>query len=480
MDTKTMTTISMVEAKKLRPHPKNPRKNLGDLTELTESIKQNGIMQNLTAVPDPDKDDGYMIIIGHRRFAAGKKAGLKEFPVSIICLDEADQVKLMLCENIQRSDLTAVEQAEGFQMMIDFGISVQELSEETGFAPSTIYHRLNIAKLDKAALEKTMDQLTLTDLIELEKIEDIETRNDILRKANRQTFSQMVQIAVSDQKTKKNEKAFIERLKAAGLTERPGRSWDHDVGNSKFVHISPGYDGHDIEVEEYEHFTKNEYGSGFLLYAMKAETNGEADNEKDPLAEKIDDLRGVITQAKEELDGRVFDIVDIAEAFAETVSKGSYVKDKSDEFIVECFMMDIIDMAGFIPSDAFDPEDYGLENIRCYEGTDEEWREKLEAGVRKRYGSDPTEYAAHILTYNMRGKHVTSGYTDGVLRGISEFFNKESAESLDRAIKALELIGFSLDDKLKECLKGDNEIVKRAEKAQADYKALIMRQKEAD
>ena len=206
MDTKTMTTISMVEAKKLRPHPKNPRKNLGDLTELTESIKQNGIMQNLTAVPDPDKDDGYMIIIGHRRFAAGKKAGLKEFPVSIICLDEADQVKLMLCENIQRSDLTAVEKAEGFQMMIDFGISVQELSEETGFAPSTIYHRLNIAKLDKAALEKTMDQLTLTDLIELEKIEDIETRNDILRKANRQTFSQMVQVAVSDQKTKKNER----------------------------------------------------------------------------------------------------------------------------------------------------------------------------------------------------------------------------------------------------------------------------------
>ena len=128
MDTRNVanvTGVNMVDTKKLRPHPKNPRKNLGDLSELTESIRKNGIMQNLTAVPDPDKEDGYMIIIGHRRFAAGKKAGLKKFPVSIVSLDEAEQVKIMLCENIQRSDLTAVEQAEGFQMMIDFGITVR-------------------------------------------------------------------------------------------------------------------------------------------------------------------------------------------------------------------------------------------------------------------------------------------------------------------------------------------------------------------
>ena len=63
--------ISFIERKMLHPHPENPRKDLGDLEELRESIRENGIMQNLTVVPDWD-DDGYKILIGHRRFAASE------------------------------------------------------------------------------------------------------------------------------------------------------------------------------------------------------------------------------------------------------------------------------------------------------------------------------------------------------------------------------------------------------------------------
>lgn len=179
----------------LHPHPKNPRKDLGDLTELTESIKKNGIMQNLTVIPgyyDEDAfindEEEYTVIIGHRRLEAAKAAGLAEVPCRIYeNLPENDQIATMLEENMQRNDLTVYEQAQSFQLMLDLGETVDTLSEKTGFAKSTIYHRLNIAKLDQDTLkEKEEDegfQLHLNDLIELEQIKDIKTRDEILKEA---------------------------------------------------------------------------------------------------------------------------------------------------------------------------------------------------------------------------------------------------------------------------------------------------------
>ena len=76
----TTSGITNINAKLIHQHPDNPRKDLGDLTELSESIKKKGIMQNLTVVPghwDENRahhEDGYTLIIGHRRFAAGKMA----------------------------------------------------------------------------------------------------------------------------------------------------------------------------------------------------------------------------------------------------------------------------------------------------------------------------------------------------------------------------------------------------------------------
>ena len=106
---------------KLIPHPKNPRKNLGDLTELSESIKVKGVMQNLTVVPGID--DTYNIIIGHRRHAASKLAGLTELPCVIECMSEAEQVATMLLENIQR-----IQQVDG----INYDLSTDLLTELFG------------------------------------------------------------------------------------------------------------------------------------------------------------------------------------------------------------------------------------------------------------------------------------------------------------------------------------------------------------
>ena len=71
--------ITNISIEKLYSHPKNPRLDLGNSSELTESILSNGVMQNLTVVPKND-DDGYFVVIGNRRLAVAKKAGLKELP----------------------------------------------------------------------------------------------------------------------------------------------------------------------------------------------------------------------------------------------------------------------------------------------------------------------------------------------------------------------------------------------------------------
>lgn len=78
-----------------------------------------------------------------------------------------EQVGTMLTENMQRVDLTIPEQAEGFQMMLDLGDTVEDIANKTGFSESTVRHRVNIAKLDKSALKEKNDdegfQLTLKD-----------------------------------------------------------------------------------------------------------------------------------------------------------------------------------------------------------------------------------------------------------------------------------------------------------------------------
>jgi len=156
------------------------------LSELAESIKKNGILQNLMVISVENEPGEYMTIIGHRRYEAGTQAGVEKFPCQIAeNLTPREQMAIMLEENMQRDDLTIWEQANGFQMMLDMGDTEESIAEKTGFSRTTVKHRLNIAKLNKKVLqEKEKDdnfQLSLKDLYELEKIPDIKTRDKILR-----------------------------------------------------------------------------------------------------------------------------------------------------------------------------------------------------------------------------------------------------------------------------------------------------------
>ena len=227
-----MKDIVNISVDRLWPHPKNPRKEPGDLTELAESIRKNGIMQNLTVVPlelvNPEaaiklKEKNYTVLIGHRRLEAAKLAGITELPCRIASdVGEKEQISTMLEENMQRRNLTIYEEAQGFQMMMDFGETEASIAAKTGFTKKTIRHRLNIAKLDQEELQrKEKDggfQLSLKDLYELEKVKDIHVRNEILKQSSSsRDLINRAHSAVEEAKREENAKAIGVMLEELGI-----------------------------------------------------------------------------------------------------------------------------------------------------------------------------------------------------------------------------------------------------------------------
>lgn len=182
--------IQMVPLDKISPNPLNPRKNLGDVSELAASIKKVGILQNLTIIKDPKKPGRYVNLIGHKRAAAAKRAGLTEVPCEIKeSMEDKDQIYIMCIENIQRDDLTPLEQADAFQLMLDLGSTEADIASKTGFSKATIRNRIKIAKAkidpDKIKAKEKEDnfQMTLADLGALAAIKDSEIRDSILSEA---------------------------------------------------------------------------------------------------------------------------------------------------------------------------------------------------------------------------------------------------------------------------------------------------------
>lgn len=179
--------ITNIEVTKLLQHPNNPRKSIGDVTELAESIKARGILQNLTVVPA--ENGMYTVIIGHRRLAAAKQAGLTEVPCAVVDMDYKTQLSTMLLENMQRSDLTVYEQAQGMQMMFDLGVPVAEIVEKTGFAETTVRKRLKIATLPTEQMQRAVERGgTLEDYVQIADIKDAKERRELLKKVGTRDF----------------------------------------------------------------------------------------------------------------------------------------------------------------------------------------------------------------------------------------------------------------------------------------------------
>ena len=284
--------IVMLKRSQLHPNPDNPRKDLGELEELKESIREHGIMQNLTVVPMNDDLEDFYILIGHRRFAASEGI-LFELPCVIAeGLTKAEQVSIMLCENMQRSDLTFLEQAHGFQLMMDLGDTVETISQKTGFSESTVKHRLEIAKLKQKSIDAAMEnfQPTIGDYIELEKVKDLKERNKILEEAESSSdIRYSVEAYVEEQNRKKNSKKYLELINSLGWKESkeyfysygPDPKWEEIKALSK-IDLEKDYDDSAIQA-----FAKNNtrpvfyrYDGYYITFAFKAPQKKEKEKKK--------------------------------------------------------------------------------------------------------------------------------------------------------------------------------------------------------
>ena len=270
--------IFYIKLDKLEPHPDNPRKELGDLTELTDSIRAMGIMQNLTVVPLDDQWEKLRIVIGHRRAAAAKLAGLTEVPCVVIeDMSEQEQVATMLLENIQRSDLTITEQAEGFQMMIDMGNSVAEVSKKTGFGETTIRHRVKLLELNQKVLRDKQSQMNMTDLILLERIKDPKRKDKVLKTwGGDRNFSLRVEEEVKAEKLAEIKAKVIEILEAAGLTPETN-TWS--MTRTGKISLEE-FNGEELEIPEGTTCYSPNVSSYFPTIRLYKENDGEQDGEQ--------------------------------------------------------------------------------------------------------------------------------------------------------------------------------------------------------
>lgn len=156
--------IHQLHPDQIRPNPFQPRKTFHDesLKELAASIKEYGIIQPLLVRPLENSSD-YELIAGERRLRASKLLALNEVPVIIQNLNDADVAELAMIENLQREDLHFLEEAEGYNQLIEqFGLTQEEMARKVGKSQSTVANKLRLLKLS-TAVRKLLRENELTE-----------------------------------------------------------------------------------------------------------------------------------------------------------------------------------------------------------------------------------------------------------------------------------------------------------------------------
>lgn len=137
--------IKLINPSLIDPHPDNPRKNIGDVTDLAASIKTNGLLAPLSVVPAGSR---YRVIAGHRRLMACKQAGTGAVPCFVLQLDPLQQLEAMITENCQREQLTVLEEADAIQGMLDLGATTASVAHRLGRSGDYVRDRAKAASID--------------------------------------------------------------------------------------------------------------------------------------------------------------------------------------------------------------------------------------------------------------------------------------------------------------------------------------------
>jgi ParB family chromosome partitioning protein len=152
----SVTSQTEFPLESIRPNPAQPRRTFSEaeLDELAASIKQRGVLQPILLRPDPDAPDRYQIVAGERRWRAAQRAGLEMIPAVVRDMDELQLLEVGIIENVQRSDLNPIEEAEAYgALMKRFGRTQEDLAESVGKSRAHVANTIRLLKLNETGRE---------------------------------------------------------------------------------------------------------------------------------------------------------------------------------------------------------------------------------------------------------------------------------------------------------------------------------------
>jgi ParB family transcriptional regulator, chromosome partitioning protein len=198
---------------RIEPNPDQPRVEIGDLTELTSSIKEKGVLEPLLV--KPNKETGtWLIIAGERRWRASNLAGLKEVPCIELDIDEQSIAEIALIENLQRKDLTLWEEADGLAALQSrYGYTHDQIAKKIGKSRTTITESMSIAGIPENIREKCAEaKITAkSTLLEVARQFDDKAMSDFVDRIGQQGLKRE-EIRQENRPKKSTEKKIVEKI----------------------------------------------------------------------------------------------------------------------------------------------------------------------------------------------------------------------------------------------------------------------------
>lgn len=438
--------IVMLPVDKLCPHPDNPRKDIGDISELAESIKSNGILQNLTVVPGEDAGH-YKVIIGHRRMAAAKKAGLSEVPCAVVNMSHKEQVATMLVENVQRADLTAYEQAMGFQMMLDLGETQQSIAKQTGFSEATVSRRLRLMKLDAKKLQAAEGRGgTMEQYITIAEIKSASGRKQALDAIGTDNFNRTVQQLLREQTIKEKTPKIVKEV-SAFATKAPENvyHWSSGYRKLKEVEIIKWNPGTLVikPKKDKEYFYLFTYNYVYILEKLPQQKKE---------VEHVSDKEKVARKRRRELKVIAKEMYQLRRAFMMEFSAGI----KSKDILFEWMMTQIVGRAagGLYRIGNLDKKPL---QEKIGQGPERTW--DIDKVLLKDFYERDSGAAISLITYSNSGDSETMGYYYEGYGDTIPYHQKN--EDLDIIYDFLCRLGYTMCDEEKQLQDGTHPLLKK-------------------
>lgn len=256
----------IIPINQIEPNPEQPRVEIGDLSELTSSIKEKGVLEPLLV--KPLKETGsWMIIAGERRWRAANLAGLREVPCVELDIDEQSIAEIALIENLQRKDLTVWEEADGLaDLATRYAYTHDEISKKIGKSRSTVTEAIAIAGLPSDIRKRCLGAkiMSKSTLLEISRQFDESAMHELLNNIqNNNLKRQEIRQAARPQIKKALDKDF-QPLSREVTVQKSSKTNDLSISQKNFVYVSRSKD-FTLRIE----FNSGSYNEQDILKALK-------------------------------------------------------------------------------------------------------------------------------------------------------------------------------------------------------------------